>query len=261
MGCHVELDIDQPLIRSQLIRLVSFIHIGKAMVFITLYAIVPELFILITGIILLEVLVARWFWSMKIEAWGITLGFALLHIIFPVTFSVSPAVWFLLVSSSLIEIPILWKIRSNGYYSFITMAILDKETKRTAGALQKMMFNLTFLAQILKTVFIWIGIGIVSTQIGILDSIPWLGIIPQIPFAALFGFIDILTTIAFKRSKDWGFHLLTTMSVLGFVEYMVTGSFPVLLLSIWIIMLLTPCWVKDGFYPNLLTQVKQETGV
>jgi Mn2+/Fe2+ NRAMP family transporter len=38
------------------------------------------------------------------------------------------------------------------------------------------------------------------------------------------------------------------MVPLSVVETFVTLLSPVLLISIWIAMLMAPCWVKDGFY-------------
>ena len=62
---------------------------------------------------------------------------------------------------------------------------------------------------------------------------------------------DLIAAAGLFAGRDWAFQLTLLMCPVGFVETVLTLSVPVLLISPWIVMLLTTCIAKDGFYYKL----------
>ncbi len=59
--------------------------------------------------------------------------------------------------------------------------------------------------------------------------------------------MDIVAAAGLIKGKDWGFHLVTSMAAMGIVETVLSFSGAALLLSVWIVTLLMPCWAKNEF--------------
>jgi hypothetical protein len=225
--------------------------------------IIPPLFADFTGVATLvgivELLIAAWIWSLRIESWGISFGMSLLQILFPMLAWTSPFIHALVLVISASQILMLLKIRREGGYSFLALASVDTAEERKATSIQRNMFNLTVVAQLIKTLFVFLGAVSFLIILGPFEPVPWFGVIPLAPTALLLGLVDLVAGIQLYRGVDWGFHLTLIMAPLSVVETLLTLLQPILLLGIWIAMLVAPCWARDGFYAKLFQRTRSRT--
>jgi hypothetical protein len=223
----------------------------RGIIFIALSLIVTDTTSIILGIGIVEFIVAWWFWSLKIEAWGVSAGVSLFHIIFPETFGISVFVGSSILIISVIQIIVLGIIRRDGGYSFTSLANVDSREIRVPSNLQRRVFGLAVIAQLLKAFSVLFGGIMLYPIIGLTESIPWLGIIPVIPTILVLGALDLLAGVAMYLGRDWAFHLTVIMVPLSFIQTMLTLLSPVFLIAIWVLFLLNTCLAKDGFYYKL----------
>lgn len=250
MGCHVNLASAHTRPKSMAIRFASILSLGKGIVFVILSFIFSEGMGLLLGVGILEIIIARWIWSLRIESWGVAVGFSIFHILFPLALPVSTIGFWIIVGLSIAEIAFLAQARIKGYYSFVMLAKMDPPDAFQIASIQRGMFNLVAIAQLIKTLSMFLGVYVVYSYEVTVEPLLWYGV-PQVPLVLLLATLDLLAVIGFRYSKDWAFQLVLVMAGLGFAETMLAWSIPVILLAIWIITLLAPCWAKWGFYQGL----------
>jgi len=251
MGCEVQLSVEQPYVRTDYVLLNSLLHVVRGIIFIALSLVVTSTSSVLIGIGIVELIVAWWFWSLKIEAWGVSAGMCLFHIIFPETMGVSLIAGAFILVICGIQFITLGMIRNDGGYSFVSIANVDTQEVRIPGDLQRRVFGLTVLAQLLKSFFVLLGAVMLYPILGLSELIPWLGIFPVIPAIVNLGALDLLGGIAMYRGYDWAFQLTVIMVPLSFIETMLTLLSPIFLIAVWILFLLNTCLAKDGFYYKL----------
>ncbi len=197
---------------------------------------------------------------MKFEAWGIAAGFTLFHIVLPLA-AVSMTGFALIAILCTAELLFLAIVRKDGYFSFEELSKFDPADTRKAGLLQLRVFQIVVLAQIIKSIFLFQGSWIIYT-FGEPDlQYGWFMEIPDIPIVIILGIVNLIAAVGFLRGHDWGFHVIVLFAAWSLFETTVSLSSPVLLISIWIIMLMTTCLSKDGFYPKLLMRVRSRNMV
>lgn len=259
MGCNVQLSTNQPFFRTLEVKLVTILHVSRAL----LLVLIPPLWNDFTGVGAfvgaIELLVAWWVWSLRIESWGLSMGMAFLHILFPMLGSMSLLGHGLVVSLCLAQMLLLTKIRHEGGYSFVSLASVDTVEVRDATSIQRNMLNLLVIAQILKTLFVFLGGISFLIILGPFEVIPWLELVPLAPSILIMGIIDLAAGVQLYRGVDWGFHLTLVMAPLSVVETLLTLLQPIMLLGIWIAMLVAPCWARDGFYSKLFTRIRKKS--
>ncbi|MGY5875495.1 MAG: hypothetical protein RTU30_07100 [Candidatus Thorarchaeota archaeon] len=248
MGCEVNISYPASILNRNRILLVALLHVTRAIVFIAISFTPADVLFIFAWVGLLELLLARWFWSVRMESWGLVMGISLVHILFPATIDISILAFITITTISLLEIVLLGVIRREGAFSYIAMALTEPDQPIEVAPVERTMFNLTILAQVTKVAFVFLGILELSTILNITDPIPWIPFLPLIPFALFLCVIDIVAIIGFIQGRDWAFHLLVIMSCIGFVETVVAWAPMVILIAIWVVMLLMPCWVKNEFY-------------
>lgn len=258
MGCQVQVSTEQPYFRTEKVKGVSLLHVFRAIVFFTMSLIVEDVFMVLLWIAIAEIVVAGWFWNMKMESWGVSAGVCLFHFLFPATLGVSLIATGLILTASLAQIIILGLIRTEGGFSFNHIAQLDQAEMREATSLEKTMFQLSVLAQVLKTLSMIVGGLMFVVVLGFAEVLPWLVFIPAAPIVVILLMLDIFATVGLFAGKDWGFHLTLIMVPISFVETMLTLNPLIFLLSIWVLTILIPCLAKDGFYSKLLQNVRTE---
>lgn len=251
MGCQVQLSVEQPYIRTNYVRMNTLLHVLRGFIFIALSLFTTNTTTIVLGIGIVEFIVAWWFWSLKIEAWGVSTGVGLFHIIFPETFGISVIAGSSIFILSVIQCIILGIIRRDGGYSFVSLANVDSQEIRIPGDLQRRVFSLVVIAQLLKSFAVLFGAFMLYPIIGLTEPIPWLGIIPVIPIIVILGMLDLLAGVAIYLGRDWAFQLTVIMVPLSFIETMLTLLSPVFLIAIWVLFLLNTCLAKDGFYYKL----------
>ena len=250
MGCHVNLDSAHTRPKSNGIHLASILSLGKGIVYVTLSFLFPEIMGLLLAVALVEFLMARWIWSLRIESWGVAIGISIFHIIYPLALPLSMIGFGIIVGLSLAEILVLIQVRLKGYYSFTTLAKMDPTDLFQIPSIQKRMFNLVTVAQLMKSLAMFLGAFVVYMYDVTIEPLVWYGI-PQVPLVLCLAILDFVAAIGFHLSRDWAFQLVLIMAGLGFAETMLAWSFPVILVAVWIITLLAPCWAKWGFYQGL----------
>ncbi|MHA1136578.1 MAG: hypothetical protein ACTSSE_08830 [Candidatus Thorarchaeota archaeon] len=258
MGCEVQLSVEQPYIRTNYVLLNSLLHVVRGIIFIALSFAVTTTTTVLFGIGIVELIAAWWFWSLKIEAWGISAGMSLFHILFPETLGVSLIAGVIILGVSGIQLLTLGLIRKDGGYSFVSLANVDTLDIRIPGNLQHRTFGLSVLAQLLKAVFVLLGAVLLYPILGFTEPIPWLTIFPVIPTIIIFGALDLLAGVAMYLGKDWAFQLTVIMVPLSFIETMLTLLSPIFLIGVWILFLLNTCLAKDGFYYKLNQWFRKE---
>ena len=259
MGCQVQLSTEQPYFRTNLVKLDVLLHILRAIAFISVWLAVPDTFMIPLWLGAVEVIVAYWVWSLRIEAWGLSMGMAVLYLLFPSLWTFSTVGSLAVSVASAIQIIILSAIRMDGGYSFMQIYRVDTEESRIAGPIQNRMLHITIVAQAMKAIAVlFAGVMFVSFET-VTPLSPWLGVLPLGPFALALGLLDLVALIQLVRGVDWGFHLTLVMVPLSVVETLVTFLAPVLLIAVWIAMLMAPCWVKDGFYARLFLRVRRNS--
>ncbi len=248
MECQVNIEPGTILKRDNRLLIVTLLHVGRAIVFMGLSIALPENIGLFAFAGLLELFAALWLRSLRMEAWGLALGFALVHLFFPATLEISILACGVISLISIIEITILGMLRLNGHFSYVTMGLLEPEYEAKVSPVEKMMFNLTLLGQSMKALLVFMGLSLLIGSLTILDPIPWLPFVPWIPLTLAFGVLDIFCIIGLLQGRDWAFQLTITMACLGLVETILAWSPMLILIAIWIVMLFLPCWVKSEFY-------------
>ncbi|MGY5854228.1 MAG: hypothetical protein RTU92_11725 [Candidatus Thorarchaeota archaeon] len=259
MGCEVQLSVEQPYIRTDYVLLNSLLHVVRGIIFIALSFAVTTTSSVLLGIGIVELIVAWWFWSLKIEAWGVSAGMSLFHILFPETLGVSLIAGVFILGVCGIQLLTLGIIRKDGGYSFVRLASVDTQEIRIPGSLQRRVFGLTVLAQILKAFFVLLGAVMLYPILGFAEPIPWLTILPVIPIIIIMGSLDLLAGVAMYLGRDWAFQLTVIMVPLSFLETMLTLLSPIFLIAVWILFLLNTCIAKDGFYYKLNQRFRKET--
>jgi hypothetical protein len=251
MGCEVQLSVEQPYIRTDYVLLNSLLHVVRGIIFIALSFAVTTTTTVLLGIGIVELIVAWWFWSLKIEAWGVSAGISFFHVIFPETLGLSLIAGVFILVICGIQFVTLGIIRNDGGYSFVRLASVDTQEIRVPGSLQRRVFGLAVLAQLLKSFFVLLGAIMFYPILGLSEPIPWLSIFPVIPTIIILGTIDLLAGIGMYMGHDWAFQLTVIMVPLSFIETMLTLLSPIFLIAVWILFLLNTCLAKDGFYYKL----------
>jgi hypothetical protein len=251
MGCEVQLSVEQPYIRTDHVLLNSLLHIARGIIFLALSFTSTTTADVLLAIGFIELIVAWWFWSLKIEAWGVSVGICLFHVLFPETLGMSLIAGIFILGVCVIQLLILGVIRRDGGYSFIRLASVDSQEIRVPGMLQRRVFGLAVLAQLLKALFVFIGGVMLIPFLGFTEPIPWLSILPVVPIIILMGTLDLLAGLGMYRGKDWAFQLTVIMVPISFIETMLTLMAPIFLIAMWILFLLNTCLAKDGFYYKL----------
>jgi len=252
MGCEVQLSVEQPYFRTDYVLLASLIHVVRAIIFIALSLIPSYVSSALAGIGFIEFVAAWWLWSLKVESWGVSMGVSVFHILFPATLGISPIATAIIVLVSLVQSLILGIIRQNGGYSFERIASVDNREPKNPGTLQKNVFSLAVVAQLLKAFFVLLGFVMFYPVLGLDEPIPWIGFFPVIIAILILGVIDLVAGLAMYLGRDWGFQLTVIMVPVSFVETMITLLAPIFLIGVWILLLLNTCLAKDGFYYKLI---------
>lgn len=250
MGCHVNIASVHTRPKSISIRIASALGLAKGVMFTAFAFVFPEGLGLLLGLGIIEIIIARWIWSLRIESWGVAVGFSIFHILFPLALPVSATAFLIVIGLSLLEITFLVHARMRGYYSFVLLAKMDPPDTFQVTSIQKRMFNLVTIAQLMKTASMLLGVYVVYSYEVTVEPLFWYGV-PQVPLILTLAALDLVAAIGFHFSRDWAFQLVLVMAGLGFAETMLAWSIPVLLLAVWIITLLAPCWAKWGFYQGL----------
>ena len=259
MGCQVQLSTEQPYFRTDKVKAVSLLHILRAIVYFTLSFVVDDVFMTLVWIGLAELFVGWWFWSLKMESWGLSLGVCVVQFLFPISLEISLIGGSVILGAAAVQIVVLVLIRLEGGYNFNQLAHLDQAETREADMIQSRMFQLAVLAQIMKSLAVLVSGLAILTVLGWFDPIPWLSSLPLIPVILILGIMNLIAGFGFFTGKDWGFHLTVVMVPVSFIETMLTLNGVIFLLGIWILTILIPCLAKDGFYSKLFRRVRQET--
>ena len=259
MGCEVQLSIEQPYIRTDYVLLNSLLHVARGIIFIALSFTITAMTDVLLGIGIVEIIIAWWFYSLKIETWGVSAGMCLFHILFPEILGVSLIAGTFILGMCAIQLLILGVIRRDGGYSFVRIASVDTQEIRNPGILQRRVFGLAVLAQIMKTFFVFIAAFMLFPILGFSEPVPWLSILPAFPTIVMMGTLDLLAGVGMYMGRDWAFQLTLIMIPISFIETMLTLLSPIFLTAIWILFLLIPCLAKDGFYYKLNQWYRKET--
>ncbi len=258
MGCEVQLSIEQPYIRTDYIVLNSLLHVVRGIIFIALSVVIMTTSSVLLAIGFIELIVAWWFWSLKIEAWGVSAGIALFHLLFPEMLGVSLLAGAFVLGISIIQCMILGIIRMDGGYSFVRIASVDSQEIKVPDSLQRRVFSLAVLAQFLKAILVIMGAVFLYPIIGFLEPIPWLAIFPVIPAIIILGILDLLAAVGMYDGRDWAFQLTVILVPISFIETMLTLLSPIFLIAVWILLLLNTCLAKDGFYYKLNKRFRRQ---
>lgn len=257
MGCQVQVSVEQPYTRTDYVLLNSLLHVVRGIIFIALSFVISNASSVLFGIGIIELVIAWWFWSLKIEAWGVSAGVCFFHILVPQILGASliAGVFILVVCG--IQCITLGLIRNDGGYSFVRVASVDTQEIRIPSSLQRRVFGIAVIAQILKSFFVLLGAVILYPIWGLSESIPWLGFFPVIPAIVILGFLDLIAGFGMYLGKDWAYQLTVIMVPISFLETMLTLLSPVFLIAIWILLLLNTCLAKDGFYYKLIQRERK----
>ena len=257
MGCQVQLSVEQPYTRTDYVLLNSLLHVVRGIIFIALSFVISNASGILFGIGIVELVIAWWFWSLKIEAWGVSAGVCFFHILVPQILGVSLIAGVFILVICGIQCIILGFIRKDGGYSFVRLANADTQEIRIPGTLQRRVFGLAVIAQVLKSIFVLLGAVMLYPILGLSELIPWLGFFPVIPAIVILGFLDLIAGLGMYLGKDWAYQLTVIMVPISFLETMLTLLSPVFLIAIWILFLLNTCLAKDGFYYKLVQQERK----
>ena len=255
MGCYVNIASAQTRVKSRAINIASLLHIVTGIIFIVLSFSYIEIFPLFMGVGVIEFIIARWLWSLRIESWGIAVGFSIFHLIYPLALPISVIGFIAIVIVSIVQLVFLALVRLDGFYSFVHLARVDPIETLEPTSVQKTVFNLVFIAQLVKALFLFLGLLMIYAYESEMGPLDWYGV-PLFPLVLLFGILDLIAAFGFVTGQDWAFQLVLIMAALGLVETVLVGAAPILLIAVWIITLLLPCWAKWGFYPKVLHRVK-----
>jgi hypothetical protein len=259
MGCQVQLSTEQPYFRTDRVKIASFLHTLRAVIYFGLSFTIDDAFMTLVWIGLADLFVAWWFWSLKMESWGLSMGVCVVQFLFPISVEVSLIGGSIILGAAAIQMVVLGLIRREGGYSFNQFAQLDQAETREATMIQSRMFHLTVLAQIMKSIAVIVSGLAMLTVLGWLEPIPWLSLIPLIPTILVLGLVNLIVGYGFLAGRDWGFQLTVFMVPISFIETMLTLNGLIFLLGIWIFTILIPCLARDGFYSKLFKRVREET--
>ncbi len=256
MGCQVQLSSEQPYFRTDKVKTVVYLHIIRAATLVTMSFMADEVSTILVGIGFAELVVAWWFWNLKMESWGLSIGVCMFQLLFPTTLGISLYGGAIILGVTVVQIALLGVIRLEGGYSYNHLAQLDQADTRAADVIQNRMYQLAVLAQIMKSFVVLAGGFVFLSFLGWFDPIPWLFPVPLVPVVFLFGFTDFLASYGFFTGRDWGFHLTLAMVPVSFIETLLTLNTLVFLLGVWILTILIPCLAKDGFYAKLFNRMR-----
>lgn len=229
----------------------------RGTIFIALSFVISNAASVLFGIGIIELIIAWWFWSLKIEAWGVSAGVCFFHILVPQILGASLIAGVFILVICGIQCITLGIIRKDGGYSFVRLASVDTQEIRIPGSLQRRVFDLAVIAQLLKSVFVLLGAVILYPVLGLAELIPWLGFFPIIPVIVILGSLDLIAGVGMYLGKDWAYQLTVIMVPISFLETMLTLLSPVFLIAIWILLLLNTCLAKDGFYYKLIQRERK----
>jgi hypothetical protein len=259
MGCQVQLSAEQPYFRTDKVKTVSLLHILRSVVFIALSFAIDDGFATLIAIGLAELFVAWWFWGLKMESWGLSVGVCIVHFLFPMSLGISLIGGSIILGTAVIQMAVLVLIQNEGGYSFNQLAYLDQSETRESTMEQRRMFQLAVLAQAMKSIAVIAGGLAALIFLGWFDPIPWLDPVPLIPLTLTLGFVNLLAGFGFYAGRNWGFHLTLVMVPVSFIETLLTLNGLIFLLGIWILTILIPCLAKDGFYTKLFTRFRDSS--
>jgi hypothetical protein len=257
MGCEVQLSTKQPYFRTFKVKLVTLLHFFRAIVFAVLSFMVDDVFMVFLALGVAEVFIAWWFWNLKIEGWGLSMGICILHLIFPSALGIEMVSTILVLAASLVQAFVLGLIRAEGGFSYVEIALLDQAEKREATPVQKRMFQLSVMGQGLKTLSMVLG-GFTFQIMAAEVVLPWT-FIPVSPVIFLMILTDGIATAGLYLGRDWGFHLTLLMVPISFIETMLTLNPLVFMLAIWVLTIFIPCLARDGFYSKVFANVRAES--
>jgi len=226
---------------------------------VTLSFIADDVFMVLAWIGFAEIVVAWWFWNLKMESWGLSVGVCIFQLLFPTTLVISLYGGAIILGATVVQLAVLGLIRLEGGYSYNHLAQLDQADARVATILQNRMYHLAVLAQIMKSLTVLAGGFVSLTYLGWYDPIPWLFPVPLIPVLFICGFTDLLASYGFYTGQDWGFHITVAMVPVSFIETLLTLNSLVFLLGVWTLTILIPCLAKDGFYAKLFNRLRTST--
>lgn len=256
MGCQVQLSNEQPYFRTIKVKTVGYLHIIRAATMVTMSFMADDVFTILVGIGFAELVVAWWFWNLKMESWGLSVGVCIFQLLFPTTLGISLYGGAIILGATVVQMAVLGLIRLEGGYSYNHLAQLDQADARVANVVQNRMYQLAVLAQIMKSFVVLVG-GIVSLSfLGWFDPIPWLFPVPLVPVVFICCFTDFLASFGFFTGRDWGFHLTVAMVPVSFIETLLTLNTLIFLLGVWILTIMIPCLAKDGFYAKLFNRMR-----
>ncbi len=257
MGCYVNIASVQTRAKSKAVMIASLLHIVTGILFIVLSLLFFEILPLFVGVGIIEFIIAKWLWSLRIESWGIATGFSFFHLIYPLALPISIVGFIAITIVSILQLVFLALVRIDGFYSFVHLARVDSVETSEPTSVQKTVFNLVFVAQLIKALFLFWGLLMLYTYESVMGPLDWYGV-PLFPLVLLFAILDLIAAIGFLLGQDWAFQLVLIMAALGLAETVLAGAVPILLISVWIITLLLPCWAKWGFYPKVLQRIKPQ---
>ncbi len=257
MGCNVPVPIYQLGKRGDQTLLTSLIQVGRGIIFLGLALSSPMAGFSLFVLALIEFLGARWLWSLRIEAWGVVTGICFFHFLYPIASIILESAGWSILLLCIAQLILLAMARMNGLYSFETIASIDPEPLRIPTAFQRNVFSLVVIAQLFKAGLVLLTGAFMLTFLDPTSNIPWLPFVPVMPLVFFLGIVDSVAALGIFTGRDWAFQLTLLMCPIGFVETILTLSAPVLLISPWIVMLLTTCIAKDGFYFKLQKRRKK----
>lgn len=255
LGCYVNLASSETRPKTLEVRVIVALQVLRGIIFIILGIFSAISLPLFAGIALIDFLLAGWLWTLRIESWGLAVGFSIFYIIYPLSLAVSAAAYLSVLVLVEMELVLLFRVRSKGYYNFNTLSRMEPIDSFNASTIQRTMFNLVIMAQLFKTLFMFFGISAILSYEALYGPQLWFGV-PQVPIALILLAIDLIAAFGFILHRDWGFHLILVTAALSFTETVLTWSFPTVLVGIWIITLMMPCWAKWGFYAGLLRRYR-----
>ncbi len=209
---------------------------------------------------LAELFVGWWFWSLKIESWGLSMGVCVVQFLFPMALIISLIGGLIILGAAAVQMIVLILIRREGGYNFNQLAHLDQAETREADMIQNRMFQLAVLSQIMKSLAVIAGGFVALAFLGWFEPIPWLSPLPLVPVTLLLGGVNLIAGYGFFAGRDWGFQLTVVLVPVSFIETMLTLNGLVFLLGIWTLTILIPCLAKDGFYSKLFKRTRHEPG-
>jgi hypothetical protein len=182
--------------------LVVLLHLLRALAFLTAAIIMSAEFIVPLMMGLVELVVAYWIWSLRMDAWGLSLGVALLHLLYPSLWTVSPLGSLLISASTVIQILALFAVRKDGGFNFNQIYSVDTQETRTAGSIQNRMLQLVVVTQTMKAVaMLFAGVMFLTLET-ISPFPPWLGLIPVGPFALGLAVLDLAAAVQLHAGAE-----------------------------------------------------------